>query len=218
MAALTRELVESAFDAIGSEAARRGLVVEMAVYGGSCIMLASDLRNATGDVDAVFLTDAAILYEIADLVAVRLGLPPDWLNQAVKRMAPPPGGAMPRLIRFGDYPRAGEAAVGLRVFLPTPAYVLAMKLLANRGEAEAEKTQSDMADIVGLMRITGLCSLDDLFALLRECYPHLPGIHPPALNARLQAKIRSVLDVFSTTSDDAQPTWNAGRGPPTRQS
>lgn len=53
MPLLTRDLIPRAFDGMGTEAARRGLVAEIAVYRGSCIMLASDIRQATGDVDAV---------------------------------------------------------------------------------------------------------------------------------------------------------------------
>lgn len=54
---LTRALIEQAFDLKGTMAAKRGLVIEIAVYGGSCLVLASDIRNASADVDAVFLTN-----------------------------------------------------------------------------------------------------------------------------------------------------------------
>ena len=45
----TRELIEQAFDEMGALAAVRGITVEIAVYGGSCLILASDIRNASGD-------------------------------------------------------------------------------------------------------------------------------------------------------------------------
>ena len=216
MTTLTGDLIEQAFDALGREAARLGIVAEIAVYGGSCIMLASDIRDATGDVDAVFLDHRDFLYDAGRRVGARLGLPEDWLNQAVRRVAPPPGGADPNLIAFGDYPRDGQGATGLRVFLPTPAYLLAMKLLANRGEDDPDKTQSDMRDLLGLMRITGIETYDAMAGLLRECYPHLPGMQAPTLTARLDAKMRSVLDAYGSLSDTPDPTWHAGRGPATR--
>ena len=72
-------------------------------------MLASDIRQATGDVDAVFLSDASVLYQIGDLIGRKLALSADWLNQAVKRVAPPPGGAEPNLTLFGEYPRHSES-------------------------------------------------------------------------------------------------------------
>lgn len=58
-AELTKETIERAFDAMGQMAAERGLVFDIAVYGGSCLVLASDIRNASVDVDAVFLTSVA---------------------------------------------------------------------------------------------------------------------------------------------------------------
>jgi hypothetical protein len=54
---LTKDIIERAFDAMGQMAAERGLVIEIAVYGGSCLILASDIRGTSGDVDAVFLND-----------------------------------------------------------------------------------------------------------------------------------------------------------------
>jgi hypothetical protein len=42
---LTRDIIERAFDAMGQMAAERGLVVEIAVSGGSCLILASDIRG-----------------------------------------------------------------------------------------------------------------------------------------------------------------------------
>src|SRR4051812_21850753 len=55
---LTRDIIEQAFDDMGTLAAARGITIEIAVYGGSFLILASDIRNASGDVDAVFLAGA----------------------------------------------------------------------------------------------------------------------------------------------------------------
>jgi hypothetical protein len=125
---LTREIIERAFEEMGRLAAGRGIVVEIAVYGGSCLILASDIRNASGDVDAVFLAEGRAVREIADQVAVRFGLPSDWINEGVKRMAPPPGDPQPNLILSGEYPKTPDSIVGLRIHLPTPAYMLAMNI------------------------------------------------------------------------------------------
>ena len=124
---LTRDAIEAAFDEMGRIAADRGVTIEIAVYGGSCLILASDIRGASGDVDAVFLSDQAIVRAIADQVAEGMGLPEDWINEGVRRMAPPPGNPQPNLLPFGDYPRTPSGPVGLRVLLPTPAYLLAME-------------------------------------------------------------------------------------------
>ena len=141
---LDRETIEAAFDLVGAKAVDRGVQTEIAVYGGSCLVLASDMREASGDVDAVFEARSRnVLYEIVDEVAREMRLPRDWMNEAVRRSAPPPGEPEPPRIPYGDYPRDNASGCGLRVFQPTPEYMLAMKLLAQRGGGlnENEKTQ-----------------------------------------------------------------------------
>lgn len=213
---LTRDVIEQAFDAMGALAADRGITIEIAVYGGSCLVLASDIRNASGDVDAVFLAGGENVREIADVVARRLDLPPDWLNESVKRMAPPPGDPQPNLLPAGDYPRAAHAMVGLRVYLPTPAYMLAMKILANRSAEDIEKIESDQTDAVALMKVTRIETREQLVDLLKECYPNLPGIVSPALSPRMAAKIETLLDAYRNAEHEHDPSWHAGTGAATR--
>jgi len=213
---LTKEIIEQAFDEMGALAAARGITIEIAVYGGSCLILASDIRNASGDVDAVFLAGGKAVREIADAVAARLDLPPDWINEGVKRMAPPPGDPQPNLILAGEYPRVPNSIVGLRVHLPTPAYMLAMKILANRVVEDTEKNESDLSDAVALMKVTKLTTEQQLVDLLKECYPNLPGIVVPTVNPRIKAKIETLLDAYRKAESEPDPTWHAGTGPATR--
>jgi hypothetical protein len=215
-AELTKETIERAFDAMGQMAAERGLVIDIAVYGGSCLVLASDIRNASVDVDAVFLTERSAVRDIADAVARNMRLPIDWINEAVRQVAPPRGNPEPNLLPFGDYPRGDKTAVGLRVHLPAPAYLLAMKVLANRAADDWAKAQSDEDDAVALMKITGIITREALVGLLQECYPRVPQIVEPALSPRLSAKIDSLLDAYARSSNHPDPTWHAGRGRATR--
>jgi hypothetical protein len=212
----TRELIEQAFDEMGALAAARGITIEIAVYGGSCLILASDIRNASGDVDAVFLAGGAAVREIADAVAARLNLPTDWINEGVKRMAPPPGDPQPNLMLSGEYPRVPNSIVGLRVHLPPPAYVLAMKILANRGPEDTEKIEIDLNDAVALMKVTKLTTEQHLVDLLKECYPNLPGIVLPTVNPRIRTKFEILLDAYRKAESEPDPTWHAGTGPATR--
>jgi hypothetical protein len=213
---LTKQIIEQAFNEMGRIAAARGLTIEIAVYGGSCLILASDIRNASGDVDAVFLSDNGVVREIAAEVAKRLGLPDDWINEGVRRMAPPPGNPQPNLMPFGDYPMNSESAVGLRVFLPSPRYMLAMKMLSNRLAEDVDKARTDLGDAVGLMKITGISTRDELVALMKECYPQIPGNVEPTIHLRIAAKIDTLMDAYANAADLPDPTWNAGTGPATR--
>jgi hypothetical protein len=213
---LTKDLIERAFDVMGQMAAGRGLVIEIAVYGGPSLILASDIRGTSGDVDAVFLNEGRTVRQLADDVARRLGLPLDWISEAVTRMAPPIGNPDPNLLPFGEYPRARNSPVGLRVFLPTPAYLLAMKILANRLADDVDKIQLDLDDAVSLMKVTKISTREGLVALMAECYPNLPGFAGTALNARINTKLDTLMDVYARSADAPDPTWHAGRGPATR--
>lgn len=213
---LTKDLIERAFDVMGQMAAERGLVIEIAVYGGSSLILASDIRGTSGDVDAVFLNEGRTVRQLADDVALRLGLPLDWISEAVTRMAPPIGNPEPNLLPFGEYPRVRNFPVGLRVFLPTPAYLLAMKILANRLVDDVDKVQLDLDDAVSLMKVTKISTREALEALMAECYPNLPGFAGTALNARINAKLDALMDAYARSAAAPDPTWHVGRGPATR--
>ena len=57
------------------------------IVGGAAMALAYSTRRVTKDIDAVFEPKSAI-YDAATTVAEELGLPEDWLNDAVKGFVP----------------------------------------------------------------------------------------------------------------------------------
>ncbi len=212
---LDRETIETAFDLVGAKAIKRGIQTELAVYGGSCLVLASDMREASGDVDAVFdERSRSVLYEIVDEVAREMRLPRDWMNEAVKRSAPPPGEPQPPRIPYGDYPRDNASGCGLRVFLPTAEYMLAMKLLAQRGGGlnEDEKVQSDRQDSLALMRVTGLDTKEKLQVIMEEFYPRIMGMRSTQLGQRLDIKMDDLLDELRNAPATPVPTWTPRGG------
>jgi hypothetical protein len=117
-----------ALTALADELTERGVSAEMYVVGGAAIALAFDERRSTRDIDAVF-EPKAVVYEAAETVAQRRGLPAGWLNDAVKGfLAGPDPAAAPVL----DLP-------GLRCLAASPQTPLALKVLAHRvGEDEAD--------------------------------------------------------------------------------
>ena len=66
-----------------------------------------------------------------------------------------------------------------------------MKILANRLGEDIDKIRTDLDDAVALMKVTGLSTQEELLALLKECYPQLPGIVEPVVAPRI--KVRSTL-------------------------
>jgi hypothetical protein len=91
-----------------------------------------------------------------------------------------------------------------------------MKVLANRLEGDLLKIQSDQADALALMKLTGIDSREAIIDLLKQCYPNIPGILEPRLNPRISAKIDSLMDAYVRSSPSLDPSWNAGTGPAIR--
>ncbi len=125
---MDREQILETLRALGVLLAERGLRGEMYVVGGAAIALAYDERRSTRDIDAVFEPKMEIYAAAAEL-ADRLGLPPGWLNDAVKGFL---GGTDPNASPVLDVP-------GLRCLAASPRVLLALKMLAHRvGEDEAD--------------------------------------------------------------------------------
>src|SRR3954453_5578538 len=82
---LNRDAVLDAFDRIGRAAVEAGTKLQIAVYGGSALMLASNFRFATGDVDIAEIGEPwpAWLSDIVERLAQENAWSPTWLNDAV---------------------------------------------------------------------------------------------------------------------------------------
>lgn len=162
---LSRIEIERGLALLGARALADGLVLEIAVYGGAAMMLALDARKATRDVDAIARGDVSAVRRYAAEIAETEGWPPDWLNDAVKGFISPKDAEQTSFAR--SYP--SEERPGLRVFFPTPDYLLAMKCLAMRIGA-GDDTQ-DLSDIMLLMEVTGIETVDALLDLVSSYYP-----------------------------------------------
>jgi len=63
----------------------RGIQAEILIMGGAAMALLFNARNATRDVDAIFVRPAGQeISEAAARVAATIGLPSDWMNDAAK--------------------------------------------------------------------------------------------------------------------------------------
>lgn len=180
LATFTPELLVDALGELGLAARAAGKVIDIAIYGGSCLMLVSNFRVATDDVDAVIEVDRRFLMEAAAELASRRGWPTDWLNDGVRTFLSPRVEPFNDHLFFRAFP--SEQAPGLRVFVPTPEYLLAMKLLSLRIDPATD--DSDLADILNLLAIVGLRSKEEIVAFAAGFYPE----------ARVSGRLRLALD------------------------
>lgn len=151
-AAFDRDALLDAFDRIGRAAVEAGTKLQIAVYGGSALMLASNFRFATEDVDIAEIGQPwpVWLSDIVEKIAEQNSWSEAWLNDAVTFHLSHLARADRDLTAFGTFPRRQEK-VGLCVFVPTARYMLALKLKALR-IAQFEKGQQDMADVAHLLK------------------------------------------------------------------
>ena len=130
------DLLADALSELGRLAHQAGRVLDIALYGGSRLMRVSNFRLATGDVDAVAVDDRSFLDEAVRVVAARRGWPADWL---VRAYLSPKVDGLDQHSLFATYP--AEETPGLPVFVPSPEYMLAMKLMALRIDPAGDRSK-----------------------------------------------------------------------------
>jgi hypothetical protein len=191
-----RQSLEQALFELGKRAYDEGKTVEIAIYGGSALILTYDWRIATRDVVAVFDSNKQTVRRLAAEIAEVNGWDRDWLNDGVKgflsRADDDPGAK--RL--FGTYP--SEDQPGLRVSVANPRYLFAMKCRAMRigGIEDAP----DVADIRALGREIGIVSAQQALDLVAEYYRS--NVLEPKLSFGLE-------EIFGTT--EAQDPTGPGQ-------
>jgi hypothetical protein len=170
-AAFDRDALLDAFDQIGRAAVEAGTKLQIAVYGGSALMLASNFRFATEDVDIAEIGQEwpGWLLEIVGRIARKNNWSASWLNDAVMFHLSRFAREDRDLTAFGTFPRRQEET-GLCVFVPTARYMLALKLKALR-VSNFEKGQQDMADVAHLLKALGLTEVEQAIAIFAEFFP-----------------------------------------------
>lgn len=161
---LTAEDIRMLLFEIGEALSSAGRMAEIAIYGGSALLLMGGSRNSTKDVDFVPVSgDDGALMKAAAEVGLRHGLEQDWLNDAVSIFV----SESPDYRTVGDFP---PERPGLRVFAASPHYLLAMKLMSMRSPFET----NDFPDIWELADICGVADADEARKWLEGFYPDSP--------------------------------------------
>jgi Nucleotidyltransferase of unknown function (DUF6036) len=155
----TQARIVAALEALGAELTSDGVRGEVFIVGGAAMALAYSTRRVTKDIDAVFEPKSAI-YVAAAKVAEDLGLPEDWLNDAVKGFMPGPD----------EDPRAVPDIKGIEVTTASPRYLLAMKLMAMRFSEDDEDIEILLAE----------CDIHDAQQALDVLRAIYPTRQPPA--------------------------------------
>ena len=170
-AAFDREALLDAFDEIGRAAVLAGTKLQIAVYGGSALMLASNFRFATEDVDIADIGQLwpAWLSDVVADIAREKGWSAAWLNDAVSFHLSALARSDRDLTAFGTFPRLDDN-VGLTVFVPTARYMLALKLKALR-ISDFDKGRQDMADVTHLLKVLNLAQIEEAIGILAEFFP-----------------------------------------------
>ncbi len=158
---LTRARITRALRRLGELARAQGLILEVSLYGGAVFTLVYGSRDTTRDVDAVVRPEG-VARTLAGKVARELDLPDDWLSDHVRQFL-----AAKEAKRLLPQSEFGE---GLRVAVPTAAYLLAMKLQACRPPLPGYSGDyGDIRFLIGKMRIRSVAAAE---AIHEQFFPH----------------------------------------------
>jgi hypothetical protein len=157
---LSREQILTSLRALSDELGKTGVTGEICLFGGTVMVVAFAARLTTKDVDALFQPAQAIR-EIARRIADEQRLPINWLNDGVKGFV-----STRHETIAGNLPQFPH----LRITMPVPEYLLAMKCMAAR-IANAASEPSDVADIIFLIRHLKLKSAEEVLNLVGLYYP-----------------------------------------------
>src|ERR1041385_7598773 len=124
------------------------------------MVLAFTARLTTKDVDAIF-KPTPLIRELARCIAEEQHLPEDWLNDGVKGYV-----SSRHETTTGNLPQFAH----LRLTMPVPEYLLAMKCMAARIGGTTDEP-SDIADIVFLIRHLSLKTAKAVLDLVGQYYP-----------------------------------------------
>ena len=170
-AVFDRDALLDAFDQIGRAAVAAGTKLQIAVYGGSALMLASNFRFATEDVDVSQLEHPlpAWLDTVLQEIAEKRGWQRDWFNDTVAFHLSSLADRPTDHLEFATFPPDGEKA-GLVVSVPSAEYLLALKLKAFR-IMDPLRGETERLDILKLMQVVGISTAEEAIALLGRYFP-----------------------------------------------
>src|SRR5256714_15634154 len=173
--AFNKDQLLDASDEIARGAVAANTRIDIAVFGGSALMLASNFRFSTEDVDIAEIGRPwpDWLSDVVARISKRNGWSDHWLNDAVATFLSPLARSERDFVFMASFPRATEHA-GLRVFVPSARYMLALKLKALR-VSKYEKGTTDLADVASLLSVLGITDVEGAITVLTDFFPNSPA-------------------------------------------
>jgi hypothetical protein len=170
-ASFDREQLLAALDEVGRAAIEAKARLDIAVYGGSALMLASNFRFGTEDVDIAELGQPwpEWLSKAVRDIAARNRWSEEWLNDGVTFHLSTHAVPARDLVSFGTFPRRNEKT-GITIFVPTARYMLALKLKALR-VSDFAKGSKDIDDVQNLLAVLGIAEIEPAIDILTEFFP-----------------------------------------------
>jgi hypothetical protein len=170
--AFDRDQLLAALNEIGEAAVAAKTRLDIVVFGGSALMLASNFRFTTEDVDIAEIARPwpDWLSSVVERIAKRNGWSEQWLNDAVSTFLSPVAQPDKDFVFWGTFPHAADKA-GLMVFVPSARYMLALKLKALR-VAKFDKGTKDLADVASLLGVLGINDVDGAIEVLTDYFPN----------------------------------------------
>jgi len=158
MEGLDRERILEGLQEIIQRAESAGVSgVRLYIVGGAALSLRYFERDATRDIDAR-IEGSEQLAPLVQQIANELGWTDDWLNDKASQFVPFYGAAV-------DWDPIYQSEK-VTIFVAPPDLLLAMKL-----NAYEKRTEADADDIVGLLPIVGVASLESADTLIDRYFP-----------------------------------------------
>ncbi|MDR1818056.1 MAG: hypothetical protein LBR07_07825 [Puniceicoccales bacterium] len=157
---LNKERILAALRRLGELALAEGTQLEIALYGGAVFTLVYESRATTKDVDAI-ARPSDLAKRLVAQVASEQKLVDEWLNDDVKMFLAGVGALRPL-----DTLALGE---GIRISVPTAAYLLALKLRSCRRPLAG--VAGDYEDIRFLLKKMNITSVAEAEAVFERFFP-----------------------------------------------
>lgn len=153
------DLIAGLRDVIERAHRRRVGPVSIRIIGGAALRLAYFDRATTVDIDAR-IEPSDELAPIIDEIAAERGWPGDWLNSEAQK-----AGFIPMWGRQIDW-RELYADESISIEVASVEALLVMKLRAFE-----KRGRRDLGDVLGLLPLAGVTSVDDVEKLFEEFFP-----------------------------------------------